>query len=129
SSIKTYGYKNGESVRLGVRSTWFLLPKIPYSIRKPDHRVGYFTRTARDYSNPFKPEQNLDMVERWRMEPRQEDKDAYFRGELVVPIKPIVIYIDPEMPEEWVPYMIQGVNDWQPAFEQAGFKNAIHGER
>ncbi|WP_449301317.1 zinc-dependent metalloprotease [Parapedobacter soli] len=129
SSVKTYAYRNGETVRMAIRSTWFLLPKIPYEIRKPDHRVGYYTQAVRDYSDPFKPEQSLRMVKRWRIEPRPEDREAYFRGELVEPRRPIVIYIDPAMPKEWVPYMIQGVNDWQQAFEQAGFKNAIRGEQ
>ncbi len=129
SSVKTYGYRNGESVRLALRSTWFLLPETPYTIRKPDHSVGYYTQSARDYSDPFKPEQSLHMVKRWRMEPRPEDRGAYFRGELVEPVNPLVIYIDPEMPDAWLPYMIQGVNDWQQALEQAGFKNAIRGER
>jgi hypothetical protein len=47
------------------------------------------------------------------------------RGELVEPKKPIIFYIDPATPARWIPYLIQAVNDWQPAFERAGFKNAI----
>ena len=128
SSIKSYAY-NSETVRLGMRAVWFLLPVTPYEIRQPDHRVGYYTQSATDYSNAYAPQRNLQMVKRWRMEPRPEDRAAYFRGEPVEPAKPLVIYIDPAMPEAWVPYMIQGINDWQPAFEQAGFKNAIHSER
>ncbi|WP_262250226.1 zinc-dependent metalloprotease [Parapedobacter soli] len=128
TSIKTYSY-NSETVRFGMRSVWFLLPVIRYEIRQPDHRVGYYTQSATDYSNAYTPQQDLRMVKRWRMEPRPEDREAYFRGEPVEPAKPLVIYIDPAMPEEWVPYMIQGINDWQPALEQAGFKNAIRGER
>ena len=57
---------------------------------------------------------------------KPEDMEKYKRGELVEPAKPIVFYIDPTTPKEWVPYLIQGVNDWQPAFEKAGFKNAIY---
>ena len=128
TSIKTYSY-NSETVRLGMRAVWFLLPATPYEIRQPDHRVGYYTQSATDYSNPYTPQQDLRMVKRWRMEPRPQDREAYFRGEPVGPAKPLVIYIDPAIPEAWVPYMIQGINDWQPALEQAGFKNAIRGER
>ena len=51
--------------------------------------------------------------------------EKFKRGELVEPKKPIIYYIDPATPEKWVPYLIQGVNDWQKAFEKAGFKNAI----
>jgi hypothetical protein len=128
TSTKTYSY-NSETVRLGMRAVWFLLPATPYEIRQPDHRVGYYTQSATDYSNAYAPQQSLRMVKRWRMEPGPEDREAYFRGEPVEPAKPVVIYIDPAMPGEWVPYMIQGINDWQPALEQAGFKKAIRGER
>jgi hypothetical protein len=65
---------------------------------------------------------------RWRLEPRDEDMDKYKRGELVEPKKPIIFYIDPATPKKWVPYLVQGVNDWQKAFEKAGFKNAIIGK-
>src|SRR5690606_27415212 len=89
----------------------------------------YYTQSATDYSNAYTPQQDVRMVKRERMEPRPEDREAYFRGEPVEPARPPVSYIDPAMPEAWVSYMIQGINDWQPALEQAGFKNAIRGER
>ena len=66
-------------------------------------------------------------ISRWRLEPK--DTAAFLRGELVEPVKQIVYYIDPATPEKWVPYLIQGVNDWQAAFEAAGFKNAIVAKR
>ena len=62
-------------------------------------------------------------IARWRLEPK--DTAAFLRGELVEPVKPIVYYIDPATPEKWLPYLMQGVDDWQVAFEAAGFKNAI----
>ena len=65
------------------------------------------------------------MIRRWRLEPKTEDMAAYRKGILVEPKKPIVYYIDPATPKKWVPYLIAGVNDWQKAFEKAGFKNAI----
>ena len=65
------------------------------------------------------------MITRWRLEPKPEDKDAYLRGELVEPVKPIVFYIDKTTPVQWRKYIKQGVEDWQVAFEKAGFKNAI----
>ena len=68
------------------------------------------------------------MVNRWRLEPKDEDIEKYKSGELVEPKKPIVFYIDPATPKKWIPYLIQGVNDWQIAFEKAGFKNAIMGK-
>jgi hypothetical protein len=65
------------------------------------------------------------MITRWKLEPKAEDVEKYLRGELVEPQKQIVYYIDPATPKKWVPYLIQGVNDWNIAFEKAGFKNAI----
>lgn len=89
-----------------------------------DPRVGFFTVGYTDFdSNPQGIEYKY-LITRWRLEPK--DEEAYLRGELVEPKKPIVIYIDPATPKKWVPYLIQGVNDWQVAFEQAGFKNAIY---
>jgi hypothetical protein len=68
------------------------------------------------------------MISRWRLEPKDEDMEKYLNGELVEPKKPIIFYIDPATPKKWVPYLIQGINDWQVAFEKAGFKNAIFGK-
>jgi hypothetical protein len=69
--------------------------------------------------------EDVQLVKRWRLEPKDEDMEKYKRGELVEPKKQIVFYIDPATPKKWVPYLIQGVNDWNVAFEKAGFKNAI----
>ena len=68
---------------------------------------------------------SITLIKRWRLEPKDEDWEKYKRGELVEPKKPIIFYIDPATPKKWIPYLIQGVNDWQVAFEKAGFKNAI----
>ncbi len=54
-----------------------------------------------------------------------KDIAAYQRGELVEPIKPIVYYLDPATPDKLRPYIKAGVEQWQEAFETAGFKNAI----
>lgn len=105
-----------------------LLPKTPMQPRYFDPRVGYFTNTYTDFdANPQQVERT-SVITRWRLWPKPEDIEKYKRGELVEPEKPIVIYIDPATPKKWVPYLIQGVNDWQVAFEQAGFKNAIIGK-
>ena len=72
--------------------------------------------------------ERVQLITRWRLEPKPEDLEKYKRGELVEPAKPIVYYIDPSTPAKWVPYLIQGVNDWEPVFRKAGFKNAIRAE-
>jgi len=108
-----------------LNSSLVLLPKEPMKPRLFDPRVAYFAVRYVDFdSNP----QGIDYkskITRWRLEPRDEDLQKYAAGELVEPKKPIVFYIDPATPKKWVPYLIQGVNDWQKAFEKAGFKNAI----
>jgi hypothetical protein len=90
-----------------------------------DKRVGYFATGYTDYDANPQGVENIIMVKRWRLEPKDEDFEKYKRGELVEPKKQIVFYIDPATPKKWVPYLILGVNDWQSAFEKAGFKNAI----
>lgn len=111
-----------------LNSSLLLLPKVPMKPRQFDARVGYFAVGYKDFDeNPHGVEYKANIT-RWRLEPKAEDVEKYLRGELVEPQKPIVIYIDPATPKKWVPYLIQGVNDWQAAFEKAGFKNAIIGK-
>jgi hypothetical protein len=108
-----------------LNSSMVLLPKVPMKARYADARVGFFAAAYTDFdANPQGIKQQA-VITRWRLEPKPEDVVKYKRGELVEPAKPIVFYIDPATPKQWVPYLIQGVNDWQKAFEQAGFKNAI----
>lgn len=112
-----------------INSSFLLLPDVPMQPRYADARVGYFTERYTDFDQNPQGVKNLSMITRWRLEPKPEDVEKYKRGELVEPIKPIVYYIDPATPEKWVSYLIQGVNDWEPVFRKAGFKNAIRGER
>jgi len=118
---------SGNLLPVDMLSTWFLLSKTPMKVRRADSRVGYFSFGITDYTDISNPPKKISLVKRWRLVPKKEELAAYLRGELVEPERPIVFYIDPAMPREWVPHMIQGINDWQIAFEQAGFKNAIIG--
>lgn len=111
-----------------INSSLILLPEVPMQPRWFDPRVGYFTDDYIDYDKNPQGVKDVEMITRWRLEPKPEDVEAYKRGELVEPAKPIIFYIDPATPEKWVPYLIAGVNDWQVAFEKAGFKNAIMGK-
>lgn len=108
-----------------LNSSAILLPKVPMKGRYADARVGYFGRSYIDFDGNPQGVKEQAFITRWRLEPREEDKQKYLRGELVEPAHPIIYYIDPATPKKWVPYLIAGVNDWQKAFEQAGFKNAI----
>lgn len=118
----------GLLVSYEILNSFRLLPKKPMKVRIADKRVGYFTqRFPLVDTVKSKPEESIIM--RFRLEPKAEDIERYLAGELVEPQKPIVFYIDPTTPEKWVKYIIQGIDDWQVAFEKAGFKNAIYGRR
>lgn len=107
-----------------LTTTIMALPSPVMEYRVADARVGYFTRKLTDYNYPQKI-RTIEVITRWRLEPKEQDYEKYRNGELVEPKKPIVFYIDPATPKDWVPYLMAGVTDWQPAFEQAGFKHAI----
>ncbi|QHL88910.1 DUF5117 domain-containing protein [Nibribacter ruber] len=118
---------NGSST-IEINTSMVVLPKKPMQPRYFDPRVGYFAVGYTDFDANPQGVKEIEMVKRWRLEPKPEDMAKYKRGELVEPIKPIIFYIDPATPKQWVPYLIAGVNDWQKAFEKAGFKNAIIGK-
>ena len=113
------------TVSVEMAHSMVLLPAEPMRPRRYDPRVGYFSIGQTDYGLDAQRAEERRYITRWRMEP--SDPEAYARGELVDPVKPIVYYIDPATPEEWRPYLKQGVDDWQVAFEAAGFSNAIMG--
>ncbi len=108
-----------------LNTSLVILPKVPMKPRYFDPRVGYFTVGYTDFDANPQGVKELELVKRWRLEPKPEDMARYKKGELVEPVKPIVFYIDPATPKKWVPYLMAGVNDWKKAFEKAGFKNAI----
>ena len=114
------------AVTFEFNTSMLLLPKTPVKARHMDARVGYFGQGQTDYGTDAQKAERTAYIHRWNLVPK--DTAAYKRGELVEPIKPIIIYIDPATPKKWVPYLIKGINDWNIAFEAAGFKNAIIGK-
>ena len=106
-----------------ISSTLTLLPKEPMMAREESNRVGYFTVSKLKYTDEQQNVENRHYVTRWRLEP--SDKEAYMRGELVEPVKPIIFYVDKAMPANLMPYIEKGILEWNVAFEKAGFKNAI----
>jgi hypothetical protein len=119
---------SAEPVTMITHCSFVELPQVPMQQRVADERVGYFADQVWHFGDRQQKVEDRRFILRWRLEPRDEDKERYARGELVEPKKPIVIYIDPATPRQWRPYLIQGINDWQKTFEQAGFKNAIIGK-
>jgi hypothetical protein len=125
-TIKTYrNTATDNTFTLELNTSVVLLPTKPMRKRFADRRIGYFTERYTDYDANPQGVKVVSYIKRWRLEPKPEDMAKYMRGELVEPQKPIVYYIDPATPKIWVPYLIQGITDWQAAFEKAGFKNAI----
>lgn len=111
------------TISLQQSQSMYLLPEEPMQPRLHDKRVGWFTIRQIDYGSEALKADQKTYIRRWRLEPK--DPAAYARGELVEPVKPIIYYLDPATPEKWRPYFRQGIEDWQKAFEVAGFKNAI----
>ena len=114
---------NSQTISLEINNSMLLLPENKMQPRLRDRRVGYFSQTQTDYGLDEHKAKATTYIKRWKLIP--SNIEAYKRGELVEPIKPIVYYIDPATPIKWRKYLKQGVEDWQVAFEQAGFKNAI----
>lgn len=115
--------ENAESISLQINQSMIALPKKPMQPRLFDPRVGFFTESQYDYGSDALKADRKQYITRWRLEPK--DPEAYKRGELVEPVKPIVYYLDPGTPEKLQKYIKQGIEDWQKPFETAGFKNAI----
>ncbi|WP_339886773.1 zinc-dependent metalloprotease [uncultured Flavobacterium sp.] len=112
-----------ETISLQMNQSMILLPEEPMQPRIFDKRVGWFTVNQYDYSSEALKSDKKTFIKKWRLEPK--DSEAYNRGELVEPIKPIVYYLDPATPEKLRKYIKAGVEEWQKPFEAAGFKNAI----
>ncbi|MCG8321069.1 MAG: zinc-dependent metalloprotease [Cytophagales bacterium] len=123
SATKMPSNTNTNSLSMEMNQSFILLPKEPMIPRMYDERVGYFSVAQIDYGLDEQKATTRRYITRWRLEPK--DMEAFKRGELTAPKKPIVYYIDPATPAKWRKYLKQGVEDWNVAFEKAGFKNAI----
>ena len=129
--VKTYAASAPPSnsstgtISVEINNSMILLPKNPMKRRYFDQRVGWFSRGQVDYGLEDQRSRELVYLDRWRLEIKDKDLEKFKAGELVEPKKPIVYYIDRATPKKWRKYIKQGIEDWQVAFEAAGFKNAI----
>ena len=129
--VKTYAASsppsNGSlgSISIEINNSMILLPVNPMKKRYFDERVGWFARGQVDYGLDAQESKTVTFLDRWRLEVKDEDLEKFKKGELVEPKKQIVYYVDRATPKEWVPFIKKGIEDWQVAFEAAGFKNAI----
>ena len=115
--------RDAGTISIEMRQSLVLLPREPMRPRYADERIGFFSVQRVNYGLDEQKAASQSFIRRWRLEPK--DPVAYARGELVEPIKPIVYYLDPATPAKWRPYVRMGIEDWQKAFEKAGFRNAI----
>lgn len=116
-------------ITLELNTSMILLPKNPMRKRTFDARVGYFANEYELFEEESQKSDTEVFAVRWRLEPKsEEDAKRQKNGELIEPKKPIVYYIDPATPEKWKKFIKLGIDDWQVAFENAGWKNAIRGE-
>ena len=111
------------TISMQMYQSFVLLPETPMTPRLADDRVGFFSIRQIDYGRDEQKAAERTYIRRWRLVP--SDTAAYLRGERVPPVKPIVYTLDPATPERWRPYFCQGVEDWNQAFEAAGFRDAI----
>ncbi|HEX4935163.1 MAG TPA: DUF5117 domain-containing protein, partial [Gemmatimonadaceae bacterium] len=95
------------------------LPDVPMMPRLADKRIGFFSISNLDYSRPEQRAQDREYIVRWRLE--KKDPSAA-KSE---PVKPITYYVDPATPDWLKPYVRRGIEQWQPAFEEAGFIRGI----
>lgn len=113
------------SITVEMSNSMILLPEVPMQRRLYDERVGWFARGTTDYGLDAQQSKVVRYLDRWRLEVKDEDMDKFRRGELVVPKKQIVYYVDRATPKQWAQAIKDGIEDWQVAFEAAGFKDAI----
>jgi len=113
---RTVLYKNKKRT-IDVDFSFFMLPK-PMKPRLFDHRMGYFCEDMYSVLNAF-PKAEKGSIMRWRLEKKHKNR------RISEPVKPIIFYLDPTIPDKWKSYIKAGVLEWLPAFEVAGFKNAI----
>ncbi len=125
-AVKPPSNSAANAISLEINHSMVLLPEEPMESRRYDERVGYISVSQYDYGEDVQRAEQVQKITRWRLEPK--DPEAYLRGELVEPKKPIVFYVDRATPERYREWLIKGINDWQAAFEEAGFKNAIIGK-
>ena len=128
-TLRTYAMTSGKaptsragSATVGLTTSLVLLPREPMTARLADERVGFFNSKITQFTDDDIPEHDA-YISRYRLEPK--NLKAYKAGKLVEPKTQIVFYIDPATPKKWVKYLKMGIEDWNAAFEAAGFKNAI----
>ena len=107
-----------KSVSFKFQHTFLRMPDNDYQKRKADPRVGYFTSKQNKMTStsvtPYR-----DFIHRWKLEKKHPEK------ELSEPVEPIVFWMENTTPKHLRDAVRQGILNWNKAFREIGFKNAI----
>lgn len=117
--------KAAQPYTVRVSRSLLRLPDVPMASRLQDNRVGYFNDMKTLYSSNLDKVENYNIINRWRLEPKDEELADYYAGKLVEPKKKIVFYVDAAFPDKWRKAVKEGIEYWNVAFEAAGFKNVV----
>ncbi len=109
-----------------IHYSMMLLPDLPMRPRYEDARVGFLSTTYTDYGSAEHGINRRSIIHRFRLEP--SDTAAFERGELVTPVRPITFWVDLATPEWLRPWVLKGIEAWNDAFREAGFKDAVKAE-
>lgn len=123
-SLMSYSV-DGNPFTVTMTRNIILLPEQTMRPRYSDSRIGYFDEGKYFFTEKKDGLQEFSLINRWDLQPKAEDLQRYKDGQMVEPQKPIVYYVDTAIPEKWRKYIKKGIEDWQEAFEEIGFKNAI----
>jgi len=102
-----------------IHHSMVALPERPMTPRERDDRVGFFGVSFEEYDGVDHEVETIRYISRWRLE--KKDPAAAVSD----PVQPIVFHVGRGVPAKWRPYVHQGIEMWQPAFEAAGYSNAI----
>ena len=103
---------------ISARHLFVEMPDDKFEPRVADQRVGYFSQKVTDLST-YDTYPARDLMNRWRLVKKNPD------AELSEPVEPIVFWVENSTPEEIRPFVVKGIEGWNAAFEEAGFKNAV----
>ena len=101
-----------------VRHLFVEMPDDNFEPRIADQRVGYFSEKVTDLSS-YNYFPVVDLINKWRLIKKNPN------AEISEPINPIIYWVENSTPEEIRPFVIEGIEAWNDAFEKAGFKNAV----
>lgn len=101
-----------------VRHLFVEMPDDNFEPRIADQRVGYFSEKVTDLSS-YNYFPAVDLINKWRLIKKNPN------AEISEPINPIIYWVENSTPEEIRPFVIEGIEAWNDAFEKAGFKNAV----